>query len=337
MTTIRKSDKRARRYMAGFSLVELMIAMLISLLLMAGVVQIFASTKNTFLSQEGNSRLQENSRFALGRLSEDISAAGYLGCLDSDAPLKPFVNVLTDQTLGSAYDFSTPIFGTDGTGANGSDTISIRRAGGGGGIPLTGPMNSPTSDIELDDTVVGYNSLQRFDLLVVGDCATAAVFMITNDPATSGGTIEHVAGVPAISGPNQGQSNSSQDLQTVFGADLASVAGAAQVGTVTYEICASTSGTGTSLYSNSNGCADITQTNELVEGVEDMQILYGIDNDATPGIEQYLRADQIPTATQWNNVSSVRLTLTFNTVQNVPGGSYSKQFTTTIRLRNRGV
>jgi len=322
--------------MAGFSLVELMIAMLISLLLMSGVVQIFASTKNTFLTQEGSSHLQENSRFALGRLSEDISAAGYLGCLDSDAPVKPFVNVLANNALGTAYDFSTPIFGTDGTGANGSDTITIRRAGGGAGIRLTGPMDSPTADIQLDNTAIGYNSLNQFDLLVVGDCGTAAVFMITNNPATSGGTIKHASGVTATTGPNQGQSNSSEDLQTVFGADRSSVAGATLVGTVTYELCASMSGSGTSLYSGSNNCANTTQTNELVEGVQDMQILYGIDNDGTPGVEQYLRADQVSGFAQWNSITSVRMTLTFDTVQNVPGGLYTQSFTTTVRLRNRG-
>jgi len=337
MTTPHKFDKHVCLYMTGFSLVELMIAMVISLMLMAGVIQIFSGTKNTFLTQEGNSRLQENARFALTRLSEDIGAAGYLGCLDSETPVTPFVNALTNKALGSAYDFSAPIFGTEGTGANGSDSISIRRAGSGGGIRLTGPMNSATSNIQLDTTAVGYNSLQRFDLLVVGDCGTAAVFMITNTPSTSGGTIIHAIGVTAPTGPNQGQSNITEDLQTVFGADRASVASATQVGTATYELCASTSGNGsTSLFSNSNNCASATQANELVEGVIDMQILYGIDIDGTPGVEQYLRADQVGGFAQWNSITSVRMTLIFDTVQNVPGGIYNQPFTTTVRLRNRG-
>ena len=322
--------------MAGFSLVELMVAMLISLLLMAGVIQIFTGTKSTFLSQEGNSRLQENVRFTLSRLSEDIGAAGYLGCLDSDAPILPFTNDLATQGLGSAYDFSSSIFGTDGAGVNGSDTITIRRAGSGGGIRLTKSMDLPTSDVELDPTNSAYNSLQQFDILVLGDCATASVFMITNDPTTSGGTIKHVAGVPATLGPNSGQSNSTGDLQRIYGADTSSIAGATRVGSTTYELCNSTSGNGTSLYFNSNNCGAATQTNELVEGVQDMQIQYGIDADTTPGVEQYLRADQILTAQQWNNVASVRMTLTFNTVQNVPGGAVAQSFTTTVRMRNRG-
>lgn len=336
MTTTQKIDNSIFRPMGGFSLVELMVAMVISLMLMAGVIQIFTGTKLTFLAQEGHSRIQENARFALGRLTEDIGAAGYLGCLDSDAPVQPFTNDLTNKALGSAHDYSTAIFGTNDAGVNSSDTITIRRAGSGSSIRLTQPMALSTSDLELDTTSTFYSSLQQFDLLVVGDCATASVFMITNDPTTSTGTIQHVSGVTATSGPNNGQSNVTGDLERVFGSDTSSVAGATRVGTATYQLCASTSGSGTSLYLNSNNCASATQANELVEGVDDMQILYGVDTDATAGIEQYLRADQITTAIQWNNIASVRMTLEFNPVQQELGAAYSQFYTTTVRVRNRG-
>jgi len=337
MTTPKKFENRICRPMGGFSLVELMVAMIISLLLLGGVIQIFTGTKNTFLSQEGHSRLQENARFALGRMSEDIGAAGYLGCLDSDAPVSPFRNDLANKAIGSAYDFAAPIFGTDGIGVNGSDTITIRRAGSAGSIRLTAPMQTSVSDIQLDNTSVAYNALQIFDVLVVGDCGTASVFMITNDPTISGGTIKHAAAVVATSGPNNGQANIAGDLENLFGADTSSVAGASLVGSSTYEICASTSGAGTSLFLNSNNCAAAIPANELVEGVQDMQILYGIDADAAtaPGVERYLRADQIAVA-QWDSIASVRMRLRFDNVNYAPGKMYTQDFTTTVRLRNRG-
>ncbi len=321
--------------MAGLSLIELMVAMLISLLLMAGVIQIFSGTKNTFLAQEGNSRLQENARFALGRITTDISAAGYLGCLDSETPKGLFVNDLKSKLAGSIYDFSAPIFGTDGTGPGGSDTITIHKAGSDGGIRVTKAMPSAVSPINLDSASQVYGSLKQFDLLAVGDCATAAVFMITNDPSSSGGIIEHAAGVVATTGANIGQENDTGDLQNRFGSELASVATATRVGTTTYEICNSMSGNGTSLFQNSNSCANRTESNELVEGVQDMQFLYGVDTDGTQGVDQYLRADEM-LAGAWNQVVAVRMTLVLNTVQNVPGGMYNKSFTTTVRLRNRG-
>jgi type IV pilus assembly protein PilW len=318
---------------SGFSMVELMVAMTISLLLMAGVVQIFGSSKASYVMQEGTSRLQENARFTLGRLSHDISAAGYLGCLDSANPVRPFTNDLSDKTAASGYDFATPLFGTEGTGANGSDTISISRASATTGIRLTAGMDTEISDLQLDATDNAYQALEQFDILAVGDCGTASVFMITNDPTTSGGLIQHASGVAAVGGPNNGQSNLTGDLGAVYGADRASVAGAYRVGTTTYLLCPSPNVPGgTSLFlDNCNN-----PTNELVEGVQRMEFNYGVDTNLVPGADEYLDAGQVTAANRWNSVVSVRMTLDFDSIQNIPGGALVKPFTTTVRVRNRG-
>lgn len=313
-------------------MVELMVALAISTLLLAGVVQVFTGSRESNLLQEGNSRLQENARFSLSRLSEDIGGAGYLGCLESAMPVRPFKNDLALKAPGSGYDFATPLFGTDNTGPNGSDTIGIRRTGSSAGIPFATYMDDQDSDIQLNPLNGAYASLQQFDILVVGDCGGASVFMITNDPTTSGGTIQHASGVTASSGPNSGQSNVTGALGDRYGADQASVAGAYRVGTTTYLLCPSISGNGTSLFINACG----TPANELVEGVEDMQFLYGVDTDTTAGADEYVTAAAVTAANQWNSVVSVRMTLTFNSVGNVPGGALVRPFTTTVRLRNRG-
>jgi type IV pilus assembly protein PilW len=325
------TDNSFRRSSSGFSLVELMVAMLISLLLMAGVVQIFGGTKASYNMQEGTSRLQENARFTLSRLTHDISAAGYLGCMDSANPVRPFINDLANKVPGSSYDFAEPLFGTEGTGVNNSDTISIRRASTAAAIPMTAPMASPISPLQLNPANTNYQALQQFDILVIGDCGSASVFMITNDPTMSGGTIMHAASVVS-NGVNSGQSNVDGDLGRVYGTQGASVAGAYRVGTTTYLLCNSVSGTGTSLFVNSCGNA----ANELVEGVTDMQFDYGVDTDAVAGADEYLKADQVTAANQWNSVVSVRTTLTFDSIQNIPGGPLTKPFVTTVRVRNRG-
>ena len=117
----------------------------------------------------------------------------------------------------------------------------------------------------------------------------------------------------------------------MYGADGASVAGAYLVGTSTYRLCNSTSGTGTSLYLNT-----CTSANELVEGVQDMQFQYGIDTDTVAGADEYRDASAVTAANQWNKVVSVRMTLTFDSIQNIPGGPLTKPFVTTVRVRNRG-
>jgi type IV pilus assembly protein PilW len=61
----------------GFTLVELMVAATLSLVLLTGVLQIFLASKTSYNLQNGLGRLQENARFALDILSQNIGMAGF--------------------------------------------------------------------------------------------------------------------------------------------------------------------------------------------------------------------------------------------------------------------
>ncbi len=61
----------------GFSLIELMIALVIGLFLMLGVIQIFAGSRLSYQVHEGIGRIQENGRFGIEILSRQIRMAGY--------------------------------------------------------------------------------------------------------------------------------------------------------------------------------------------------------------------------------------------------------------------
>ena len=65
------------RTQKGLSLIELMVAITISLILMAGVGQIYIGTKSSYNLQNGLGRLQENARYALDILANNIGQAGY--------------------------------------------------------------------------------------------------------------------------------------------------------------------------------------------------------------------------------------------------------------------
>jgi type IV pilus assembly protein PilW len=65
----------------GFSLVELMVAVTISFILMAGISHIFLGSKTSYNLQDGLGRLQENARFALDILHHSISMTAYSGTL----------------------------------------------------------------------------------------------------------------------------------------------------------------------------------------------------------------------------------------------------------------
>jgi type IV pilus assembly protein PilW len=96
---------------AGMTLIEIMISLLIGFFLLAGVLQIFSASQQTYRMQSNLSRLQENGRFALDFLAHDIRMAGYWGCLNG---------------------LNTDITGTDNNIVagdsidNGTDTIVLR-------------------------------------------------------------------------------------------------------------------------------------------------------------------------------------------------------------------
>ena len=118
-----------RQRVRGFSLVELMTAMLLSLLLMAAAVSVLLSNKRTYSSTEGLGHIQENARIAFELMSRDIREAGGNPC---DVRMK-MVNVLADTTNWWATfngTTNTGIFGYDDGGfpgsATGTDAIQIQ-------------------------------------------------------------------------------------------------------------------------------------------------------------------------------------------------------------------
>jgi type IV pilus assembly protein PilW len=67
----------------GMSLVELMIAMLLGLLVSAGVIAVFTSSSRSRLAQEQLAHLQEEGRFAITQIREDLMMAGAPYCSGS--------------------------------------------------------------------------------------------------------------------------------------------------------------------------------------------------------------------------------------------------------------
>lgn len=57
---------------SGFTLIELMVALALGMLVSIGIIALFQSTSNTNRSQDALARLQENGRFAVNRLIDDV-------------------------------------------------------------------------------------------------------------------------------------------------------------------------------------------------------------------------------------------------------------------------
>ncbi len=80
MTAQRAWSVGIHRNLAGFGLIELMIAMVLSLIVMGAAFAVFMSNQNTFRANEGLNRIQESARVAFELMSRDIRAAGGSSC-----------------------------------------------------------------------------------------------------------------------------------------------------------------------------------------------------------------------------------------------------------------
>jgi type IV pilus assembly protein PilW len=69
------------RFSRGFGLVELLIALALSLVVVLGVVQVFIAAKNTYISQNAAAAMQEDARFVLSKMIQEIRMVGMFGCL----------------------------------------------------------------------------------------------------------------------------------------------------------------------------------------------------------------------------------------------------------------
>jgi type IV pilus assembly protein PilW len=106
---------------AGLSLVELMVAITISLFLIGGIAAVFQNVKSTYVQQQGMAQLQDNARLAMTLMTDVIESAGYF-------PTTPTYYAAT-TALPSSPSFSaagTPVI-IGNTAATG-DSVTVRYA-----------------------------------------------------------------------------------------------------------------------------------------------------------------------------------------------------------------
>ncbi|MGE4457986.1 MAG: PilW family protein [Stenotrophomonas sp.] len=72
--------RAGRRHSGGFSLIELMIALVLGLLVLGAAFVVFQSNQNSYRANEGLNRIQESARVAFEVMSQDIRSAGGSAC-----------------------------------------------------------------------------------------------------------------------------------------------------------------------------------------------------------------------------------------------------------------
>ncbi|WP_433898528.1 PilW family protein [Pseudomonas sp. PSE1(2024)] len=70
-----------KRQNLGFGLIEMLVALALGLIVVLGVVQIFLAAKNTYVSQNSAAAMQEDARFVLSKMIQELRMVGMFGCL----------------------------------------------------------------------------------------------------------------------------------------------------------------------------------------------------------------------------------------------------------------
>lgn len=347
---------------SGIGLIELLVSMLIGLFIMAGVLQMFSTSSQNAIAVSGSTRIQENVRFSFSRIADDVSQAGNLGCISSsvagagystNTPIVSEVNTLASDP----YDFLSPVRISDATDAGTGAAPAGARAPGTDELSIGYVDNAvrfDVADIAASSVTVSAADaalLAVGDIVAVSNCFQGAIFLVTANPG--GGVISHAAGFdknlsPFILNTVAAAANVVSPFYLYGGKtgayeySIGTSAAAALAGVD----CISGANPATAPVLSQANCAlfrtdaEAGVRQELVEGVHDMQVDYGWTDNAGN-----LFFSGAPTVPQTALVDRMRVTMSFNSIDNVTtvgnnidqtaAGLILKTYSRTFNLFNR--
>ncbi|KAF1016366.1 MAG: hypothetical protein GAK31_01864 [Stenotrophomonas maltophilia] len=323
----------------GLSLIELMIAMVIGLVLMLAVVQIFIASRAASQLSEGAARTQENARFALDFLQRDLRMAGHFGCVNDQAHVVKNTNDIgynlgVTAGSGNPLDFTVPVQGYEAEGTGPKATMQL---GGTWKVALSVPASIadlkpaplPGSDILV------LRLLSPEGAVVVGNSIDGTKTTLTVSDAGMARLKAGVAGTPAVfaladcSRADLFNGTVAGNTVVVDKVDLGnySVNNAMtmlyRADGLAYYVARNSSQEPALFRARANTAGGYNDGEELVEGIESLQLLYGLD--ATPNISlatppsgniiDQRTASDVSTATdatavaQWRRVGMVQVGL----------------------------
>lgn len=309
-----------RTLQRGFTLIELMVALVLGLLVIGAAGSIFLSNRRVYGSTEAINRIQENQRTAFELLARDIRETGANPCQRFTSTNRPVILQTAPNALFWSR-FPDGVFGVDGTGAGGSDSITLY-SGNNNQLSVV-QHKVPTDPITVNNTT----GLVNGQTLMVCNTDYAIVFAATG--ITSGGTtIGHdktancgngltptpdsaqcgavnagpgycyqIPGVP----PATPSASDTTNCPKGVGQSPAFVL----VPTDAVWTVEANGRGGNSLYRTSAGARS-----EIAEGITNLRVTYKVGTTAA-----YVNAANVAAANAWSLVTGVHLAMTFQAVQ----------------------
>lgn len=319
----------------GATLIELMIALLLGLVVVAAASGLFLTNKRVYASTETLNRIQENTRVSFELMSRDIRETGGNPCGRSSE----MVSQLTAGATGwwsshfsagglQGYEAGTAIAGT--TRKPGTDALDLHTTGG-AEIYVTDHSN-PGAD--LDVTSVG--DIKVNDILMVCNNEVSLVFKATNVNGSSLKII-HNSDNPGDPGNctqrfrkeydcSTGNRPSDYCMYVPPGGNASACANHSRSPARIVKLrslrwyVADNGRNGSSLYratlesGAAGGAPAVVDTVEIAEGIRDLQLEYRSGGSA---------AWQVASAvTDWSVVNAVRVTLTAEGAEGAVQGGY---------------
>jgi type IV pilus assembly protein PilW len=320
-----KSIFSHRQSMHGFSLIELMVAMVIGLIILAAISTVLVNSNKAYNTTDSMARLQENARFAMQFIGTDLRRAGYFGCTDD---IESVNSTLNGASLGGTGGLAVgALEGAENIATGGTwlpsgnalaltdmiddtDAVAIRYLDLDNPIVITQPMPNESAVLFVNKG----HGLVTGDIIAVSDCDSVDIMQLTNVQDAGGGGKDNLVHNAGTTNPTPG--NSTQKLSKSYGA-----------GTTVFKFAsyAYYIGTGAggqrALFRTSSAVSQ-----ELVEGVDDLQVTYGevTTSDRVPSV--YRKATDV---VNWGNVISVRIGIVASSIANTKDGQYGTETDTT--------
>jgi type IV pilus assembly protein PilW len=293
------------RHAAGFSLVELMVSMAIGLMLVGTVLVVFANASSARSELERNSRQFENGRYAVELLSDDLRVAGYFGEVNVDALAAPAALPDPCSTLPADWAAALPIHVQGYDGGSGAPACMPADVKANTDILVVRRVKTCVAGVAgCEPAIAGKPYLQAtlcntdVNPYVVGAFGTTAFPLMLKDCATPAALREYVVNVYFISANN----HAGQDIPTLMRLEL----------------------TGSTM-------AEVP----LVEGIEEMTVEYGVDDDgdgqpdaytADPSLYAYAGCAMCTPVHNWSNVVTARLHILARSPEAAPGYVDTKNY-----------
>lgn len=328
-------------HQAGLSLVEMMVAMTIGTFVTVGVLNLFTANSETYNVLQAQARLQESANFGLNVIARDLEKSGYRGCFSGG---DVYFTMATEADIPADFDIRSALSVFDGVGANnwtssvttlpsaisavaatGTDVLALRYLENDEAY-LVNEMTTGSEDVVVTLTSGATNSIESGDLALLHDCEKATLFEVT-DASSSGAEVTFAHAV--VSG---GNAVANLAESSSFGTDAAV---SSIVGRHYYIAPGASSRSGLadlSLYRR-----DAVGASEMVEGIEDLQILVGIDSDDDGTPNQYYSPSP---SLNMSQAVTILLEITVNSVLSVGStesdGLLRRTYRRTIQIRNAG-